>query len=63
VEGIVVIGVEILIEAFHEKLKTTRSMDAALIKALWLAYKAGYSDGVSACREGNVETLQETENG
>jgi hypothetical protein len=58
-----VIGVEILIEAFYEKLKRAKSLDAALVKALWLAYKRGYAEGVAAAREGNVETIQETENG
>ena len=62
-EGTAVIGVETLIRAFHDKLKTTGSLDAALVKALWLAYKDGYAEGVAAAREGNVETIQETENG
>jgi hypothetical protein len=62
-EGTAVIGVEELIDAFHAKLERTKSLDAALVKSLWLAYKRGYAEGVAAAREGNVETLQETENG
>jgi hypothetical protein len=57
------IGVEELVTAFHDKIGTTGSLDAALVKALWLAYKRGYAEGVAAAREGNVETIQETENG
>ena len=57
------IGVEELIQTFHEKLERTKSLDAALVKALWLAYKRGYAEGVAAAREGNVEKQQETENG
>jgi hypothetical protein len=57
------IGVEELVTAFHVKLARTKSLDAALVKALWLAYKRGYAEGVAAAREGNVEKQQETENG
>jgi hypothetical protein len=57
------IGVEELVTAFHVKLERTKSLDAALVKALWLAYKRGYAEGVAAAREGNVEKQQETENG
>ena len=57
------IGVEELIQAFHVKLERTKSLDAALVKALWLAYKRGYAEGVAAAREGNVEKQQETSNG
>ena len=31
---------------FAEKLVATESMDAALTKALWVAYKQGYADGI-----------------
>ena len=57
------IGVEELVTAFHVKLERTKSLDAALVKALWLAYKRGYAEGVAAARDGNVEKQQETENG
>jgi hypothetical protein len=39
------INIETLRAAFAEKLTRTGSMDAALVKALWLAYKAGLEDG------------------
>lgn len=32
-------------EIFVEKLSRTGSMDAALTKALWVAYKKGLADG------------------
>lgn len=38
-------GVEELVEVFTDKLKRTGSLDAALTKAVWVAYKAGYRDG------------------
>lgn len=40
------IDVADLKKAFSEKLIKSGSMDEALTKALWLAYKKGISDGV-----------------
>lgn len=39
-----------LVRVFYEKLANTGSLDAALTKALWVAYKAGLAEG----REGAV---------
>jgi hypothetical protein len=40
-----VILTEDLILVFQEKLAKTGSLDAALTKALWVAYKAGVAEG------------------
>lgn len=38
------INIEQLRAAYAEKLTRTGSMDAAFVKAVWLAYKAGLAD-------------------
>ena len=38
------INIDQLRAAFAEKLTRTGSMDAAFVKAVWLAYKAGLAD-------------------
>lgn len=42
------ICVDSLLAVFQEKLKKTGSLDAALTKAVWDAYKQGLKDGKEA---------------
>ena len=42
------INIEQLRAAYAEKLTRTGSMDAAFVKAVWLAYKAGLADAAQA---------------
>ena len=46
-----------LVRVFYEKLANTGSLDAALTKALWVAYKAGLAEG----REGAATILRSAE--
>lgn len=36
-----------LVTVFQEKLTKTGSLDAALTKVCWVAYKTGYADGTT----------------
>lgn len=38
------INVSAIISEFQNKLSTTGSMDAAFLKSVWVAYKAGIAD-------------------
>lgn len=49
------INIEQLREAFTEKLTRTGSMDAAFVKAVWLAYKAGLADAPQATEKGHEQ--------
>jgi hypothetical protein len=60
-EGIDVIGVEIVRQAFQEKLAKTGSFDAAFTKAVWTSFLAGYAAGIEAQKAGNEEKQQELE--
>ena len=48
------IGVEDLVDTFRYKLAATGSMDAALTKAVWVAYKKGYDDGIAAAKSDHM---------
>lgn len=41
------ITTEYLKQLFADKLAKTGSVDAAFTKAVWVAYKQGYSDGIA----------------
>jgi hypothetical protein len=55
------IGVEIVRQAFQEKLAKTGSLDAAFTKAVWTSFLAGYAAGIEAQKAGNEEKQQELE--
>jgi hypothetical protein len=38
-------GIEELKDVFRDKLERTMSLDDAFRKAVWIAYKRGYTDG------------------
>ena len=56
-----VIGVEIIRQAYLDKLAKTGSFDAAFTKAIWTSFLAGYAAGIEAEKEGNAEPQQEIE--